>query len=343
MSIFPRPALVFLLAVMTSFAVNARELYLYNWEDFMDPGVLKDFERETGIKVIEDNFASNEELLAKLQAGGGGYDLIVPSDYMVAIMARQGLLARLDHANLPNLVNLEPRFRQLPFDPGNAYSVAYFWGVTGIGYNKALVSRSPESWRDLFGETSLARYKGRISMLNDMREVIGAALISLGHSPNSTDEQALAAAKQLLITQKASLAKYDSETFEESVAAGELAMTQGWSGEFFTAMVENPDVAFVVPREGTLQFVDNLAIPANSKNKRDAESLIDFLLRPDIAARIANHVGYPTPNRAARDKLDPASPGANFVVPEAVPLYSLEDLGDRGATHERIWTEIKAR
>ncbi len=181
----------------------ADELHIYNWSEYIDPEIYAEFEAEFGVKVIEDTFSSNEDLLAKLQAGATGYDLIVPSDYMVEIMIELDLLAPLNYDNIPNFVNIDDLFRDPPYDPGNQYSVPYQWGTTGIGYDLDVFGdEAPDSWGYLFDPDMAAPYAGRMSMLNDSREVIGAALKYLGYSLNSTDEAQLEEAKQLLIQQK---------------------------------------------------------------------------------------------------------------------------------------------
>lgn len=322
----------------------AEKLYLYNWDNYIAPQVLKDFRREFGVRVIEDKFSSNEELLAKLQAGGGGYDVIVPSDYAVRIMIRQKLLAPLDHSRIPNLKNLHPRFRNPSYDPAQRYSVPYLWGTSGIGYSRRAVAMAgaPTGWEDLFATGRLSRYKGRISMLNDMREAIGAALIYLGFSPNSAVPEELDQAKTVLLRQKAYIAKYDSEAYEDSLAAGETILAHGWSGEFFAAQRGKPDIGFVVPREGSFLFVDNLAVPASSKRRHTAEAFIDYLLRPEVAAVNSTYLRYPTPNAVARALIDSQLDGANYDLPTGIKLYSIEDVGDAGRLYEKVWIELKA-
>jgi spermidine/putrescine-binding protein len=316
-------------------------LHLYNWDNYLNPAVLRDFEKETGIKVVEDKFASNEELLAKLQSGAGGYDLAVPSDYMVRVMIRQKLLAPLDHRQLPHLGNLGARFRNPGYDPGLRYSVPYLWGMTAIGYNTR--HAAPGGWDDLFNPDKLGKLRGRVSMLNDMREAIGAALIYRGYSPNSIRPKELEAARAVLLAQKPFLAKYDSEAYKESLAAGEIWLAHGWSGELYNARRENPGIAVAVPREGSFLFVDNLVIPKGARNRPAAERFIDYLLRADVAARNVNHLRYPTPNEAARKLIDPKLEGANLRIPANVRLHSLEDLGENARLYEKIWTELKAR
>lgn len=320
-------------------------LHVFNWDNYLNPAVIKDFEREFGVRVVEDKFASNEDMLAKLQAGAGGYDVVVPSDYAVRILIRQNLLAKLDHAQLPNLEHLAPRFRNPAYDPQLDYSVPYLWGTTGIGYSRKGTARigAPASWDDLFNPAKLKRYRGRVSMLNDMREAIGAALIYKGYSPNSTNPVQLAAARRLLLAQKPLLAKYDSEGYEDSLVAGETLLAHGWSGELFTAQKENDDVEFVVPKEGSFLFVDNLVVPKTSTRRPLAERFINYLLRPEVAAKNSSFLSYPTPNAAAKPLLDPKARGANYELPANVKFHSIEDVEAAGELYEKIWTELKAR
>jgi spermidine/putrescine-binding protein len=320
-------------------------LHVFNWDNYLDPAVIKDFENEFGARVIEDKFASNEDMLAKLQAGASGYDVVVPSDYAVRILVRQDLLAKLDRERLPNLKNLAPRFRHPAYDPQLDYSVPYLWGTTGIGYSRKGTAKAgaPASWDDLFNPAKLKRYQGRISMLNDMREAIGAALIYKGYSPNSTNPVQLDAARRLLLAQKPLLAKYDSEGYEDSLVAGETMLAHGWSGELFTAQKESDDLEFVVPKEGSFLFVDNMVIPKSSTRKQLAQQFIDYLLRPEVAAKNSSSLGYPTPNAAAKPLLDPKARGANYELPAKVKFHSIEDVEAAGELYEKIWTEVKAR
>jgi spermidine/putrescine transport system substrate-binding protein len=326
-------------------AAPVKTLHLFNWDNYLNPQVAKDFEKEFGVRIVEDKFASNEDLLAKLQAGATGYDVVVPSDYAVRILVRHGLLAKLDRNNIPNLKNVSRKFRGPAYDPQHDYSIPYLWGTTGIGYSKKGTANSgaPRGWDDLFNPDKAKRYRGRISMLNDMREAIGAALIYRGYSPNSTKPAELEEAKKVLLAQKPHLAKYDSEAYEDSLVASETVLAHGWSGEIFTAQASNDDIGFVVPKEGSFLFVDNLAIPKTSKNKQLAEQFINYLLRPDVAAKNSNFLKYPTPNALAKSLLDPKAAGANYELPPNIKFYSIEDIEAAGKLYETIWTELKAR
>jgi spermidine/putrescine transport system substrate-binding protein len=323
---------------------KAKTLRIFIWEEYIDPEVYRLFEREFRAKVIEDHYGSNEDMRAKLQAGGAVYDLVVPSDYMVMLLRRDGLLLPIDLSRIPNLKHLAARFRDPTYDPGHRFSVPYQWGVTGIAYNKSRVISPPTRWADLFEPAWLEPYKHRISMLNDMREVIGAALVALGHSPETADPQHLAQAQALLMQQKLFIAKYDSESFEDALASGETVLAQGWSGEIAMAQSQNPDIAFVIPAEGTFIFVDNWAIPKGARQKPLAEDFINFVLRPEISALIVNHARYASVNEAARSLVKPEIlNGPSYHRPEGTKLWWLSDLGEAGRLYERVWLELKGR
>jgi len=331
---------------VTSCAEAPQKLHLFIWANYIDPEVYRLFEREFGVKVIEENFDSNETLRSKLQAGVSGYDIIVPSDYTVEILIRQGLLAKLDLSKIPNAQNISPRFRNLYYDPQNRYSIPYLWGTTGIGYNAQKIETAPTSWADLFEPSRLERYKNRVSMLDDPREAIGAALKYLGYSVNSTDPHALAAAKTVLLAQKPYLARYDSETYDDFLLTGDLVIAHGWSGEFAKARLENPDLHYIIPSEGGVIWADNLAIPKNSTRVELAHKFIDFLLRPQINARIVNFLRYPSTNEAARAYILPEIANDPAIYPPEDVLEKLEwikDIGDALALYEALWDEIKSR
>lgn len=319
----------------------------YNWADYIDPQILTMFEAECGVRVIYDTFASNEDLLGKLQAGATGYDLIVPSDYMVTIMIQLGMLRELDHANIPNLANLYDDFRNTPYDPGNRYSVPYQWGTAGIGYDGAQVVEAPDSLAVFFDPEVAQQYARRISMLNDARETIGAALKYLGYSMNSTDPAQLEEAKQVILAVKPFIVTFDSETYSNLLVAGETVVGHGWNGGFYQAIFDNEDrdLHFVVPKEGLTIFTDNLAIPVSAPNPYTAEVLINYLLDPEIAAMITNFTYYASPVAAARPFiLEEILTDPGIYPPDEVlaRMEYLVDVGEATLLYERIWTEIKA-
>jgi spermidine/putrescine transport system substrate-binding protein len=325
-------------------------LNFYNWSEYVEPEILVMFEEETGIKVVEDNFGSNEDLLGKLQGGATGYDVIVPSDYMVSTMIELGMLAELDKDKLENLKHLDPTFTDPPYDPGMMYCVPYFWGTTGIGFNWNDWDEAPDSWEYLFNPEYIQEFSGRVSMLDDVREVLGAALIYLGYSPNTTNEAELEEAKQVILAIKPYLASFDSDTYEDNMVTGDVALVHGWSGDIFTAQVEDENIDYVIPREGAVMWTDNLCITADAaKDKKRLERAykwIDFLNRPEIAAMNTNFVWYASPNKAAEAEIDPEILGYEAVYPSAetfAKLHWLENLGDATEIYSRIWTEISSQ
>ena len=323
----------------------AKELYLYNWAEYIDPQVLEDFEAEFDVQVVEDTFANNEELLAKLQAGAVGYDLIVPSDYMVEIMIEEGMLAELDHENLTNLGNLDAKFAEPPYDPGLVYCVPYLWGTTGIGYNDDMFDDPPDSWAYLFDPDLVSEYAGQITMLNDVRESMGAALKDLGYSLNSTNQAELEEARDLLIQQKAWIYAYDAEQYEDLLSADETVVAHSWSGDVFMVAEEDERLWYAIPEEGGVIWADNLCIPESAPNKYTAEAFINYLLRPEVAAANSNFTWYASPNAKATDLIDEEilEEPAIYPPPEVmVKLEWLEDVGEATPIYERLWTEVKA-
>ncbi|TVR50251.1 MAG: spermidine/putrescine ABC transporter substrate-binding protein [Puniceicoccaceae bacterium] len=341
-------AAVLLLAaglLLAACAGDRREtISLFIWDDFIDPDVLTQFEDETGIRVIVSNYSSNEDLLAKLQVSPGQYDVIVPSDYMVQIMRRMELLAPLDYGLLTTVEHIDERFQGLPYDPEMDHSVPYLWGTTGIAYLENVVTDPPRTWREFFDPDRSAPYRGRISLLDDSREVLGAALMALGHSPNSRDEAEIRAAGELLRAFLPLVAKFDSDAFEDSLAAESTVLIQGWSGEITLAKDENEEIRYLLPQDGTVVFVDNLAIPASSRKIEQAHLLIDFLGRPEIAAQIVEFTYFGSANASANERVDPEvleAPGLQYPPP-GVARY-LEDVEEAADLYERVWLELKSR
>jgi spermidine/putrescine-binding protein len=322
------------------------EIQLFNWSEYIDPEIYTMFEEETGIRVVESNFANNEEMLAKVQGGGSGYDIVVPSDYTVTIMVEEGLLAELNHDNIPNLENLRDDMRDLPFDPGNRYCVPYQWGMTGLGYDSATID-APQSWAVLFEPDPDAAYYGRATMLDDPREGFAAALIYLGYDINTTDEAQLREAQQLLLNAKQAIFSYDSDQFEDLLASGESVLAHGWNGDMLVGQEENEDIAFTVPGEGSVIWIDNLCILAGLPAERQAaaEQFINFLLRPDIGALITEYNYYASPNAAAEAELDPAILEDPTVYPPDEVLDKLQfirPVGEFESVYQRLWDEVKA-
>jgi len=317
-------------------------LHLFTWAAYMDPAVLEDFTKEFGVQVTLDTYASNEDLLAKLQGGANGYDVIVPSDYMVPILRQQGLLLPLEAERVPNLRHIEPAFRDLPFDPRNAHCLPYLWGTTGIAYDSDRVTTAPDSWRALWD----GRYRGRISMLNDQRETIGAALKALGHSLNSTDPQALRAAADLLRRQKPLVKAYTSENYDELLLAGEIWLAHAWSGDVARVAQRKPSLKYALPKEGSTIYMEHLCIPKGAPHKKTAEAFINYLLRPEVAVRLVTFTRHPSPNGGVQPLLPPALLNDPTVFPSAAARARLEwmqDLGEATHLYDRLWTELRTR
>jgi spermidine/putrescine transport system substrate-binding protein len=315
-------------------------LHYFTWSDYVGPDIIQEFERREQASVVIDTFSSNEELLAKLQSGATGYDVAVPSDFMVAIMIQQGLLSELDQQELPNAGLLEPHLQDLHFDPERRYSVPYLWGTVGIGYDSAVIAPAPDSWSILWDP----RYKGRISMLNDQREVFGAVLRSMGESMNSTDPQIIDAAKSHLLRQKPLVKTYTSDHYDQLLASGEVLLAHGWGGPMARAMAERPSIRYVVPKEGATLWADCLVVLRTAPQKQLAMRFINFLMEPEIAARTSERLRFASASRAARKLVSASTRGNPAIYPPVDQLDRLEWMRDVGRAirlYDRAWTELK--
>jgi spermidine/putrescine transport system permease protein len=324
-------------------AGDVRQLNIYAWSTYLSPRVIRGFEREFHCKVNFDFYDSNEALLAKLQAGNVDYDVVAPSDYMVEILIRQGLLEPLDKKRLPNAwANVDPRFLGLPFDPDNQYSVPYAWGTTGLAYRADLVKERVDSWSVLFDP----RFAGHILLLDDMREVFGMALKDLGHSLNSTNREEIRQARDLLLRQKPLVKGYNSSNFEQEMVAGEAWLAQAYNGNLTFALRDEPRIRYVIPKEGCTISVDCACIPRHAPHKDLAVTFINYFQRPEVAAAFINDCGFNTPNLYAARHVEPWLLAQPAVYPEAASLIQCEfmrDLGPVVALYDRYWTDIKAR
>ena len=315
-------------------------LHYFTWSDYVGPEILAEFERREQVRVVVDVFSSNEELLAKLQSGATGYDVAVPSDFMVAIAMQLGLLEELDHAAIPNAERLNAHLHNLPFDPTRRYSVPYLWGTVGIGYDSDVIKTPPESWAILWDH----RYKGRISMLNDQREVFGATLRWMGHSLNSTDRSAIEAAKSKLIEQKPLVKTYTSDHYDQLLATGEVVLAHGWGGPIARAMRERPSIRYVVPKEGGTMWADCLVVLKTAPHKDLAMRFINYLLDPEIAARTSERLLFAAAQAVVKDLVPPGVRGNPAVYPPDEVLNRLEwlkDVGEAIRAYDRAWTDLK--
>lgn len=296
------------------------DLNFYNWSEYIDPDLVTAFEDEFGVGVTESFFESNEAMISQVQAGVS-YDLIVPSDYMVGIMIDSDLIVELNKDAIPNYSNLADDFQSLPYDPDGAYSVAYQYGTTGLGVNVAAVGADFEpSWALLFDPELTTQFPGGVSVLNDPRETMGAALKYLGYSLNDTSLEHVQEAADVIAAAKEGITTFDSDQYDEALAAGEVAVAHGYSGNMIVAMgeAENPDdFVYVLPKEGATLWIDNMVIPVDAAAPCTAHTFINFLLDAENGAALTNWNYYGTPNGAALDQ--------GLIEEEVVDFYSNTD------------------
>ncbi|OZV10554.1 spermidine/putrescine ABC transporter substrate-binding protein [Tissierella sp. P1] len=312
---------------------------VYNWGDYIDKDVIKEFEEEYNIKVNYSMYATNEDLYVKLKQGGSSYDVIIPSDYMIERMIREGMLSKLDTNNIPNLQNVDEKFFNLDFDPSNEYSVPYMWGTVGIIYNKTKVDDVVDSWDILWNE----KYKDQIIMLNSQRDTLAVALLKLGYSMNTRDINELEEAKQELIKQRPLVWAYQGDEVKDTMIGGEAALAVVWSGDAVAMIRQNPDLAYVIPKEGTNLWFDSMVIPSTAKNKEGAEAFINFMCRPDIAAKNTDYIGYSTPIPKAIETLPDDIKNSKVAYPSDEEIKNTEifkDPMDIIQEYDRIWTEV---
>ncbi len=319
-----------------------KRLNVYIWTNYITQELLDRFTAQTGIRVKFDVYDSNEAVLEKLASGASDYDIVVPTDYMVRILIKQGLLVPLDHGRLTNLGNITAKFRNPPFDPDNAHSVPYLWGTTGFAYNKTKVGAALDSWAAVFDE----RWKGRILMLDDMRECFGAALRVLGRSANSTNATELAAARDLLIKQKPLVKTYNSSDFAGILRSGDVWIAHGYNGELAKACDEDKNLAYVIPKEGCTVWMDNLCIPKSARHVEAAHTFINYMLEGKNIAAVVNATSYACANDAARLFIKPALLADPARYPDEATVKRcdfLDDLGESLQLRDRYWTEVKAK
>jgi spermidine/putrescine-binding protein len=319
------------------------ELVLYNWTEYIDPELVDKFRDEFGVDVIEDFYPSNEEMLARVQGGGSGFDVVVPSDYMIGIMIEQGLLARLDESAIPNAENVAEDFTSPPFDPDLAYSMPYQWGTTGLGLSLADTADDPEpTWGWIFDPEMGEDLDGRISMLDDPREAMAAALSYKGYSINSTDEAELQEAADLIAETTDRLAAFDSDQFEDLLISGETAVAHGYSGDFFVGFDENDawdDYVYVVPEEGAVRWVDAMAVLADAPHPCTAHAFINFVLDAENGAQLTNWNFYGSPNEASEEFIDAEILEDPAIYPPEEVLENLEFIEDTGEA-ETLYTDL---
>lgn len=312
------------------------ELHIYNWSDYIAEDTVANFEKEFNVKVTYDMYESNEEMIAKLQAGAGGYDLVCPSGYAVSVLRALDLVQPLSRKYLPNASNLAPMFQKTSYDPDGAYTVPWQWGMTGIAYRKDKITTPPDSWA-LFLDAAL---KGKMTMMDDMRDVIGAWLKFRGKSLNSVDAAELAAAKADAIAAKANLKSFLSAPVKAQLIAGDVWAAQLWNGDTMQAKVENDQIEWALPKEGGSIWCDGMMVPKGARNVRAAHEFLNYVLRPEVGAGISNYTGYGTPNSAAMAKVTKPVP---YPTDDQMKILEYQnDLGAGNAAWDQIWTEIKS-
>lgn len=310
---------------------DGNTIVFYNWGDYIDPELLTQFEEETGYSVIYETFDSNEAMMTKIEQGGTRYDVAVPSEYMIEQMIEADLLQEIDHSLLPNLENINPRFLDLEFDPNNRFSIPYFWGTLGIIYNTNYVDESEvQQWNDLWNP----KFRNNIMIYDGAREVLGVGLQSLGYSLNETDSTRLREATNKMKTLMPNILALVADEMKMHLGNEEAMIGVTFSGEASMAIWENPELAYVLPEEGSNLWFDNIVIPHNAQNVEGAHALIDFLLRPEVAAKNADYVGYSTPNEAATALMDPEVISDEAFYPSEDALDKLEVY--RGLGQEKL-------
>ncbi|MBO8464323.1 MAG: extracellular solute-binding protein [Firmicutes bacterium] len=327
-------------------SMHSEQVVVYNWGEYIDPDVLTQFTKETGIEVIYDEFDTNETMYPKVEAGAVAYDLVCPSDYMIKRMLDNDLLAKINFDNVPNIKYIGQTYldQSKQFDPTNEYSVPYTWGTVGILYNKTMVDEPVDSWSILWD----SKYKEQILMQDSVRDAFGVALKSLGFSLNSTNIDELKQARDLLIKQKPLIQAYVIDQVRDKMIGNEAAIGVIYSGEAIYTQRENPNLEYVIPKEGSNIWFDSWVIPKNAQNKENAEKFLNFLCRPDIALKNFEYITYSTPNEGARELIeDEDIKNSTIAFPDLSELKNCETfqfLGDdMDATYNALWKEVKAK
>jgi putrescine transport system substrate-binding protein len=337
-----------------------RTVNFYNWSNYIAPGVLEDFTRETGIKVVYDTFDANETLETRLLAGKSGYDVVVPTAYFLQRQIAANIFQKLDKSKFPNLANAWPMVTQrlAIYDPGNLHAANYMWGTTGIGYNVKAVRKilgdgaKIESWDIVFKPENLAKFKEcGIHMLDSADDIFPAALGYLGLDPNSTKPADLEKAAELVSKIRPYVRKFHSSEYLSALATGEICLAVGWSGDILQAKNRaaeaNSDIeiGYSIPKEGAQMFFDNLAIPADAKNLSEAYELIDYLYRPEVAAKNSNFLSYANGNLASQKLVDPKILGDRNIYPDDATIAKLFIITARDPATQRVinrlWTRVK--
>lgn len=321
------------------------EVIVYNWGEYIDPDTITMFEEETGIKVVYDEYETNEIMYPKVEAGATAYDVLCPSDYMIQKLIENDLLQEINFDNIPNVKNIGQQYfdQSQEFDPENKYSVPYCFGTVGILYNKTMVDDPVDSWSILWDE----KYADNILMQDSVRDAFMVALKLKGYSMNTLDEGELNEAKQILIDQKPLVQAYVIDQVRDKMIGNEAAIGVIYSGEAIFTQRENADLEYVIPKEGTNVWIDSWVIPKNAPNKENAEKFIDFMCREDVALKNFEYITYSTPNDAARALIeDEDIKNSKIAFPDFSQYNNLETFhylgADGDALYNELWKEVKA-
>jgi spermidine/putrescine-binding protein len=323
----------------TSKKAEPKTLNFYNWTDYIADSTIPNFQKQSGIKVTYDNYSSNDELFAKMSAGSTGYDIIVPTDATLVKMKHADLVEPLDLSLIPNVVNLDPRFRTAAYDPGNKYSIPWQWGTTGIGFDKTKVGGTVTDW-DAF---NLAAVKGQSSFLDEARDAFAMALFALKKDPNSIDDSDLDAARDYLIELKKKVKSITSD-YQDPLKSGELLLAQAYSGDVFTIQVDKPNIEYIIPTSGAFSWVDSMAIPKGAKHPGNAEKFMNYILDPKVGAALTNYVNYGSPNKAATPFIHKDILDNPLIYPSQAELAKLpfqKDIGEDELKYSDRWTKVK--
>ena len=331
-----------LLLLLTASPRALADLNIYCWDDYLPKDVLEDFTKRTGVKTTITVYDSNEAMMARLNSGVVSFDLVFPSEYAVRLLAEKKLIRELDRSKIPNWKNLDPRFLDKNYDPGNKHAMPYFFGTTGIGFNRKLAG-DIDSWAALFD----ARHAGKIMMLNDMRECFAAALKAEGRSINEKDARAIEAAADKLRAQKKWVKAYDSDTFADELRKGTVAVAQGFNGQFAKVVAEDPEkFGYIVPKEGATVWIDNVCVPVAAASPDAAHAFLNFILEPEIGARIVNSANYASANLAAREKIKPEILKNPAIYPTDQTLQRcefMEQIGKTATLQAKLWRDIMSQ
>jgi spermidine/putrescine transport system substrate-binding protein len=322
----------------------SNELYLYTWSNYASEALIQEFQAETKIRVIGDVFDSNETMLAKMLAGGGGaYSVISPSDYMVKRMVELKIIRELDHSQLVGLDTLLPRFQNPVYDPQNRHSIPITWGTTGLVYNAAKLKQPIEDWEDLWRYQDVLQK--RITLFDDVREVMGAVLRMLGYSYNSTDAAELKQAYEKLQELKPAIAAFTTDAWRDQILAGDVLVAMSYSPDAISVTQESPDLKFVIPRSGTSVWTDTMVIPTSARNVDGAYAWLNYILQPTVATQFSTNLNFATANQAAYEELPAELKNNTTLFPPETLLANSQGIrlvGDFAEVYDTYWTKLRS-